>query len=608
MCGIVGFADKHIYKETALRCMMDLIVHRGPDGSGTYIDDTIALGHRRLSIIDLQGGRQPMQNEDGRLVCVFNGEIYNYKILKEELNKSGHIFATDSDTEVLLHGYEEWGRKLPLKLRGMFSFAIWDREKKELFCARDYFGIKPFYFYQKNDTFLFGSEMKSFLGHPDFEKELNEEQLELYLSYQYSPGEQTFFKNVYKLLPAHMLYWKNGEVKIERYWKSEFAPDCTKTLDEWSEEVRHVVEESVRMHQISDVEVGSFLSSGVDSCLITAMSGVDKSYTVGYEEKQYSEAEIADQFSQRLKCQHFSYKISSEEFREQLSNIQYYMDEPLADAACIALYFLNREASKHVKVCLSGEGADEIFGGYHIYKEPFICRGYDNIPIRFRRIVGKIAECLPAGRGINFLSRHGKALEERYIGNTVIFTERQKKKLLRHYKGKRKPEDLSKKYFCDLKSADDVTRMQYTDLHLWLAGDILLKADKMSMANSLEVRVPFLDKEVFRVARKIPTEFKVNRRQTKIVLRNAAKAVVGEVNAERKKRGFPVPVREWIKEEAYAEAIGKAFKSQAAEHFFDTEWLEKMLDEHICGKKDHWREIWCVYMFLLWYEEYFVKR
>lgn len=608
MCGIVGFVDDKYLSKFVLRDMMDMIIHRGPDSSGMYVDNTIALGHRRLSIIDLQGGNQPMLNEDGRLICVFNGEIYNYKSLEKELKDKGHIFATNSDTEVLLHGYEEWGRKLPLKLRGMFAFAIWDKEKKELFCARDYFGIKPFYYYHKNNTFLFGSEIKSFLAYPGFKKELNRQQLELYLSYQYSPGNQTFFENVFKLLPAHSLHWKNGEICIERYWQPEFVADYTKTKAEIEKEIQEVMQESVQMHQISDVEVGSFLSSGVDSCYITALSGVHKSFTVGYDQKDYSEAECAEVFSQSLDCENITYKITPQEFWNRLPDIQFYMDEPMADAASVALFFLNREAARHVKVCLSGEGADELFGGYNIYKEPFMCRRYENLPLYIRKFIGRVAEKLPSGPGVNFLARHGKPLSERYIGNTIIFTDKQKKALMRSYSGENKPTALAGQYFNAIKGADEVTRMQYTDLHLWLAGDILLKADKMSMANSLEVRVPYLDKEVFRVARQIPTSYRVNAKETKIALRGAAKAYVGESNAGRKKRGFPVPVREWIKEEPYASIIRECFNSPAAECFFYPVKLEQMLDEHIRGKRDNWRGIWCVYMFLVWYEEYFVKR
>lgn len=608
MCGIAGFAEKNNVDKETLQKMMDAIIHRGPDGSGEYVDDTVALGHRRLSIIDLEGGKQPMENEDGSMVCIFNGEIYNYQPLRQQLQEQGHIFSTHSDTEVLLHGYEEWGEGMLNKLRGMFSFAIWDKKEQTLFCARDFFGIKPFYYYEKDGLLLFGSEIKSFLQHPKFEKKLNRSQLELYLTFQYSPGENTFFEGVKKLLPAHCLTWKDGKVSIRRYWQPEFEPQQGKTLEEWETEIENAMKDSVAAHKISDVEVGSFLSSGVDSSYMACLAKVDKTFTVGFANKQYDETSYAQEFSQHIGVKNTAYRITPEEYWENLSKIQYHMDEPLADAASVALYFVNREAAKQVKVCLSGEGADEFFGGYNIYKEPFTVSWYDKIPLPIRRGIGAIAEMLPPIHGINFLVRRSRPLSERYIGNTNLFTERQKKKLLKQYSGKVKPVDLAKPYFNHPSNGDAVTRMQYTDLHLWMVGDILLKADKMSMANSLELRVPFLDKEVFEVARKIPTEFRANRENTKIAMRGAALRSIPQKTADKKKLGFPVPVRAWLREEQYAGVVRKFFQSPQAEEFFDTAALEKMLSDHISGKRDNWRQIWCVFMFLVWYNEYFVKR
>ncbi len=608
MCGIAGFAEKNNADKETLEKMMDAIIHRGPDGSGEYVDDTVALGHRRLSIIDLEGGKQPMENEDGTIVCIFNGEIYNYQPLRQQLQEQGHVFSTHSDTEVLLHGYEEWGEGMLNKLRGMFSFAIWDKKEQTLFCARDFFGIKPFYYYEKDGLLLFGSEIKSFLQHPKFEKKLNRSQLELYLTFQYSPGENTFFEGVKKLLPAHCLTWKDGKVSIRRYWQPEFEPQQGKNLEEWETEIENAMKDSVAAHKISDVEVGSFLSSGVDSSYMACLAKVDKTFTVGFANKQYDETSYAQEFSQHIGVKNTAYRITPEEYWENLSKIQYHMDEPLADAASVALYFVNREAAKQVKVCLSGEGADEFFGGYNIYKEPFTVSWYDKIPLPIRRGIGAIAEMLPPIHGVNFLVRRSRPLSERYIGNTNLFTERQKKKLLKQYSGKVKPVDLAKPYFNHPSNGDAVTRMQYTDLHLWMVGDILLKADKMSMANSLELRVPFLDKEVFEVARKIPTEFRANRENTKIAMRGAALRSIPQKTADKKKLGFPVPVRAWLREEQYAGVVRKFFQSPQAEEFFDTAALEKMLSDHISGKRDNWRQIWCVFMFLVWYNEYFVKR
>ncbi len=610
MCGITGFTGHRSDKQKILKAMTAAIAHRGPDGAGEYYADGVALGHRRLSIIDLAGGTQPMFNEDKTLAVVFNGEIYNFMELRGELAEAGHVFATDhSDTEVLLHGYEEWGEGMLARLRGMFAFALWDEKDKSLFCARDHFGIKPLYYYQNGrGEFLFGSEIKSFLPHPGFEKKLNEDQLELYLTYQYSPGENTFFEGVKKLPPAHFLRWKDGEVSVRRYWEPSFEPDGSRTLEDWETEIQHKMAESVAAHKISDVEVGSFLSSGVDSSYMAHLAHVDKTFTVGFADKQYDETDYAAGFSKFLGVENYAYRIEPEEYWQNLPKIQYHMDEPLADAASVALYFVNREAAKQVKVCLSGEGADEFFGGYNIYKEPFTVSWYDRVPAALRRAVGWAAEKLPPVRGVNFLVRRAKPLEERYIGNTNLLGERQKKKLLRRYTGRVKPTDLSRPYFEKTKGQDPVTRMQYTDLHLWMVGDILLKADKMSMAHSLELRVPFLDKEVFETARRIPVECRASAANTKLALRGAAAREIPEKTADKKKLGFPVPVRAWLRQEKYAAIVRRAFTSEAAAQFFNTKRLEKLLDQHVSGKRDNWRQIWCVFMFLTWYDEYFVKR
>lgn len=609
MCGIVGFTGEREDKERILHAMADSIAHRGPDGEGYFCDDGIALGHRRLSIIDIEGGKQPLYNENGNLVLVFNGEIYNFQSLREELIAAGHVFQTRCDSEVLLHGYEEWGSELPEKLRGMFAFVLWDREKKELFAARDPFGIKPFYYYDRDGSFLFASEIKAFLHHPDFHKELNEKQLPLYLSCQYSPGEETFFVGVRKLLGGHRLFLKDGSLTVERYFTPQFVPDRDKTEEEWVQAIDDVLHDSVEAHKISDVEVGSFLSSGVDSSYVACIADVDKTFTVGYKNPQYDEAEFAKTFSSVMGVKNFTHYIDAEEYWNAIPLIQYHMDEPLADAAGAALYFVNREAAKQVKVCLSGEGADEFFGGYNVYQEPFALSWYDKLPSFFRRAMGGLAKRFPGMKGANFLLRRSRPLEERYIGNTNLMSEAYKKKILKRYdENQPTPADLTKPYRDRLAGMDAVTKMQYIDLHTWLTGDILLKADKMSMANSLELRVPFLDREVFALASSIPVSFRVNKSGTKLVMREAAKRHIPEQVASKKKLGFPVPVRAWLREETYASVVREKFSSAYATQFFQTDVLLHMLAEHQSGKKDHWRQIWCVFIFLTWYEEYFVKR
>lgn len=608
MCGIVGFTGDLEQKQDVLHAMTDAIAHRGPDGEGYFCAPGIALGHRRLSIIDLQGGAQPMYNEDERLALVFNGEIYNFQALREELLQKGHTFRCHADSEVLLHGYEEWGEALPDKLRGMFAFAIWDRETGTLFAARDPFGIKPFYYYHRDNLLLFASEIKAFLPHPDFQKEFNERQLPLYLSCQYSPGTDTFFRDVYKLPGGHFLTWKNGSLTVQRYFEPSFQPDESKTEEEWVAEIDRVMADSVAAHKISDVEVGSFLSSGVDSSFVACIANVDKTFTVGFENRNYDEAEYAKAFSAEIGVKNRAYYISPSEYWEALPTIQYHMDEPLADAAGAALYFLNRDAVKDVKVCLSGEGADEFFGGYNVYQEPFALPWYDRLPAVLRRGLGALAERFPRVHGANFLIRRSRPLEERYTGNTNLMSEAYKKQLLRDYDGSGNPAKLTKPYRAKLTGMDPVAKMQYIDLHTWLMGDILLKADKMSMANSLELRVPFLDREVFALASRIPLRYRVSREGTKLAMRQAAGKHIPPAVAKKKKLGFPVPVRAWLREEPYVAIVREQFSSPYAARFFQTDLLLRLLEEHRSGKKDHWRQIWCVFVFLVWYQEYFVKR
>jgi asparagine synthase (glutamine-hydrolysing) len=607
MCGFVGYISEHTpAEETVLRNMADAIAHRGPDDADYYIDGNLALGFRRLSIIDLEGGRQPILNEDGTKALVFNGEIYNYKEIREKLIAAGHVFKTATDSEVLLHGYEEYGEDLFRHLRGMFAFVIWDSVKKELFGARDFFGIKPFYYAQMGDTFLFGSEIKSFLHHPAFHKELNETALENYLSFQYSPGPETFFKGVMKLPAAHFFHWKQGKMEITRYWVPTFAPEEDHPLDYWVDAIEKTFDDSVEAHKISDVEVGSFLSSGVDSSYVACCAHVDKTFTVGFDNgEKYNEISYAQELSKMIPVKNESKVISPEEFWEAFPKIQYYMDEPLADPAAVALYFVCQTAAKHVKVVLSGEGADEIFGGYNIYKEPIENTAYEKIPYPIRHLIGSAAEALPPHRGRNFLVRKGKKLEDRFIGNAYMFTEKERKALLKHPAGAPSPAALCRPYYDMVKGMDPVTKMQFLDLNMWMTGDILLKADKMSMANSLELRVPFLDKKVMELAERIPRRYRVNRENTKFAMRKAALRKMPAKWASKKKLGFPVPTRVWLRQEPYAAKVEAAFRSETAEKFFHTQQLLALLADHKAGKADNSRKIWTVYTFLVWYNQFF---
>lgn len=605
MCGFIGFIDKKKNKKKIIKDMADIIVHRGPDSDGYYVDDDCALGFRRLSIIDLSGGTQPIYNEDNSLAIIFNGEIYNYKEIKNDLVKKGHKFRTESDTEVLIHGYEEYKEGVLDKLRGMFAFVIYDTRDKSLFGARDFYGIKPLYYYKDDNEFMFGSEIKSFLGHPGFKKELNRDMLKQYLTFQYSVGEDTFFKNVYKLRPGHYFKYKDGELEIVRYYELKIDNDDSKSLDEWKNIIREELKESIKYHKVSDVEVGSFLSSGVDSSIVATLSDVDKTFTVGYDNKKYSEIDYAKELSDMIEVKNISKKISKEEYFEKFPMIQYYMDEPLADASAVALYFVANTASKHVKVSLSGEGADEIFGGYNIYHEPYSVSWYNKIPYPIRRFIGILAYPMRNHSGFNFLVRRSKKLEDRYVGNAFIFEPGDANKIL-SYKDKKDFRELTRPYYEKIQKYDDVAKMQYIDFNFWLIGDILLKADKMSMANSLEVRVPFLDRPLVSSVINMPAKYKIVGNQTKYAFREVCKEVLPEKWASKKKLGFPVPIREWIKEEDVYNDIYEKFMT--SEEFFKPKKIIKLLEDHKNEKRDNSRKIWTIYSFLVWYQEYFVKR
>ncbi len=617
MCGIAGFINNIDNSNAVLGKMLNRIRHRGPDAEGEYIDENIALGHRRLSIIDISSsGDQPIFNEDKSVVTVFNGEIYNYKSIREKLISAGHRFTTNTDTEVLVHGYEEYGTDILNMLRGMFSFVIWDKNKKQLFGARDFFGIKPMYYAIMGKTLMFGSEIKCFLEHPHFKKELNTQALENYLTFQYSPTRDTFFRNVYKLMPAHYFIYKDGKMTVKRYWDVKFSADEKPELDEWVKRISETFHDSVNAHKIADVEVGSFLSSGVDSSYVAAIADVDKTFTVGFgTDEKYNEIGWAKNFSKAIGKENTSKVITPEEYWGNLEKIQYHMDEPLADPSAVALYFVCNIASEKLKVVLSGEGADEIFGGYNVYSDPDGTL-YDKLPRPIKRGIGSIAEKLPAHRGVNFFVRKGKDVEERFIGNAYMFTPEQRKEILCIETDAPDPTEITKPYFSRVKNQDDVTKMQYLDLHLWMMGDILLKADKMSMANSLELRVPFLDKEVMALAEKIPTRYRVTHDKktsetkyiTKYAMRLAAKQDTPEQTADtaaKKKLGFPVPIRVWLREEKYYNLVKTAFESDISQKFFNTAPLVKLLDDHKNGKADNSRKIWTVFTFLIWYRVYF---
>ena len=605
MCGIAGIVTKRENKKEIIEGMSKRIEHRGPDGEGYFFDGDVALAHRRLSIIDLSTGNQPMFNEDDTIVTVYNGEIYNYVELRNELVASGHKFKTKSDTEVLLHGFEEWHTDLPKHLRGMFAFAIYDKNTKELFLARDNFGIKPLYYTMMNDTFMFASEVKAFLDTPDFKKELNEDILGAYLEFSFVPTNETFFKGVYRLDAGSSLLYKDGEITIDKYFKLDFK-DKDETFDEAVESISEVMKDSVNRHLLSDVEVGSFLSSGIDSSYIVSLAKPDRTYTVGYDIDKYDEISYAKDLTEKLGIKNTSKVIKMDEYMEEFPKIMYYLDEPTSDPAAISLYFVAKLARQDVKVVLSGEGADEFFGGYNYYREEVDLKFYNKIPYFIRHIIGRIASLFPEGYGFNFLVRRGEKLENSYIGVNRNFSEKMARKVLsKEYK--LRGIDVTKDTYEEIKGYSNIHKMQAIDINYWLMKDILLKADRMTMASSLEGRVPFIDKEVFKVASGLPIDYKVTKENTKVALREAAKEVIPTDAYKKKKLGFPVPIREWMKTPEVSGKIREMFNKDFTSKFFKVDVINKLLDEHVSSKKDNYRKVWTIYSFLTWYEIYFVN-
>ena len=549
-----------------------------------------------------------MTNEDDSMIITFNGEIYNFKEIKEDLIKKGHTFKTNADTEVILHGYEEYKEKILDKLRGMFAFAIWDKNNQKLFCARDHFGQKPFYYGLFNDTFMYASEIKSLLYHPDFKKEVNKEALKPYLTFQTSVLDETFFKGVYKLRPGHYLTYdfKTKKLETKKYYNINFKPK-EQDFDKLVEKIDDTITKSIDYHIISDVPVGAYLSGGIDSSYVVSYLKPDKTFSVGFDYKNFNEVPMAKDLSDMLNIQNKNELINSDDFFESIDKVQYYADEPTANLSAVPLYFLSKLASKDVKVVLSGEGADELFGGYTSYDEDIKLKKYRKLPFFIRKALKTIVSPLPSFHGKNFLTKGGSKIEDYYVGNAFIFNNKEANKILSDkYKSDLTYQEITKPYFDKVANEDDLTKMQYLDMYFWLPNDILLKADKMSMANSLELRVPILDKEVFSLAKTIPTKYKLSHNTTKYILRKAASKRIPEAWYKRRKKGFPVPIIKWFREEKYYNIVKEIFEEDFTKEFFDQKLLIKMLNEHYTSKKNHCRKLWTVFVYLVWYKTFFI--
>ncbi|WP_026676692.1 asparagine synthase (glutamine-hydrolyzing) [Fictibacillus gelatini] len=610
MCGFIGYMlDKPETIEQPetdqLKNMTNIITHRGPDDSGHFVDQHVRFGFRRLSIIDLESGKQPLSYEDDRYWIIFNGEIYNYIELRQELEAKGYTFKTSSDTEVILALYADKREAAVKELRGMFGFLIWDKEKQELFGARDPFGIKPFFYLEKDGILYCASEKKSIVLATEDQK-VDVESLHHYLTYQFVPEPMTMTKHIKKLEPGHYFTKKvGGAMQIRTYWEPTFYPKIV-PLNDAIEDIRNVMRDSVKMHMRSDVPVGAFLSGGIDSSAIVALASelhpALKTFTVGFEREGFSEIDVAVQTAAELNVENIHYIVKPEEYIKELPKIVWHLDDPVADPALVPLYFVAREASKHVTVVLSGEGSDELFGGYNIYNEPHSLRYFKNMPDGLKKGLASLAKIMPEGmKGKSFFERGAMSIEERYIGNAKMFSEEEKSTLLKNYNKAFNYQNVTRPLYEKAKILHDVHKMQYVDIHTWMRGDILVKADKMTMAHSLELRVPFLDKEVFKVASQLHPDITVTNGTTKYALREAMKGIVPDSVLYRRKLGFPVPIRHWLKNEIHDWAVN-LIKSSETDRYLDKNIILGLLDDHCRGKGDYSRKIWTVLIFMLWHQ------
>jgi len=616
MCGFIGMIRNEAKQpdEVQLQAFKEqnnIIAHRGPDDEGYFHDEYVSFGFRRLSIIDIECGSQPLSYEHDKIRLVFNGEVYNYVELREELVADGYKFETESDTEVIAAMFAKYKEQAFKRLRGMFSVLIWDKEEKTLYGVRDPFGIKPLFYRETEEGIMFGSEKKSIAMMMEKE-EVNTEALQQYLSFQYVPEPLTMTKGIKKVEPGHFFVKKPGEpMQFERYFHATFQPVLTEK-SRWIKRIQDSLYESVNIHMRSDVPVGSFLSGGIDSTIIVAMAKKFnpniKTFSVGFEREGFSEVDVAKETAEKLDVENISYIITPEEYVEKLPKIMWHMDDPLADPSCVPLYFVAREARKHVTVVLSGEGSDELFGGYNIYREPDSLKLIHALPGAGRKMLANLARTLPEGmRGKSFLERGTTPLRDRYIGNAKMFENEEKKQFLKNFDPNIDYHQITGKLFDEVAEYPFVNQMQYVDIHTWMRGDILLKADKMTMANSLELRVPFLDTEVFKMASEIPVDLKIANGTTKQILREASRGIIPDHVLDRKKLGFPVPMRHWLKEELNSWAK-QLIQESETDYLLDKSYVVNLLDAHCQGKGDYSRKIWTVLMFMLWHQIFIEKK
>jgi asparagine synthase (glutamine-hydrolysing) len=628
MCGVLVFisdAGTAGDQRESVAAALESLHHRGPDDTGVVlVDRDVIFAHKRLSIIDVEFSHEPIPYppsgpEAGRYLLTFNGEIYNYIELRRQLTEEfGAEFATQGDAEAVVAGYHYWGEAVLDKLRGMFAFLIWDSALGKAFGARDPFGIKPLHYLRTPDGIYFASEKKALLPFAPSalrgDAGLNQANLAHYFTLQYVPEPDTLHYGISRIGSGECLTFSpGGEVSTRRYYRAEFRPAPVAEPTALFKEIQDTLRESVRLHMRSDVPVGAFLSSGIDSTAVVALAREFNpnilTFTVGYDVPGYSEIEVAQDSARHLEVTTIPTKIGPQDMMDALPKIVWHLDDPVADPALVPLYFVAKKAAEYVTVILSGEGADEFFGGYTIYREPLSLAGVNGLPTPIQRGLRAVSRAIPEGvKGKSFLERGTTPLEERYYGNARIFTEDEKKLLLRRYDPTVRYTDVTASIYAEAEGLDDVTKMQYVDVYTWLRGDILVKADRMSMAHSLEVRVPFLDREVFEIAAGIPVDLKLPPRSTdtKYALRRALADVVPPAIVNRRKLGFPTPTRVWLKTEMYEWARNIIAGSGAGE-LLNLQYAVDLLDAHRRGEADHSREVWTVLVFCVWHA-IFVER
>jgi len=612
MCGLIGYLAANTdaeASESAIEGSLVLMRHRGPDDSGTWFDDDVVIGFRRLSLIDWEHSHQPLPYLGGRYHLIFNGEIYNYLELREQLKAEFDAdFQTEGDGEAIVAGYHFWGEDVVTRLRGMFAFLIWDSHERVMFGARDWFGIKPLYHYTDARGSFFSSEKKSLLSvaSPATRADVDTEALQHYLTLQYVPEPASMHAAIDRVDSGTCFTVRPGEQPtMRRYFRPDFPIKAVAEPEKLYHQIAEALRDSVAKHMRSDFTVGSFLSGGIDSTVVAALAKEHNpdllTFTTGFERQGFSEIDVAAESAAAIGVKHITKVVTPQEMMDALPLIIWYLDDPVADPALVPLYFIAREARKHVKVVLSGEGADELFGGYTIYREPISLRHLTAAPDPVRNALGRLSTKLPEGmRGKDLLRRASIGIEERYYGNARIFRPDEMQGLLRTYSDRVSYTDVTAPHYEASKHLDDSTRMQYIDLFTWLRGDILVKADKMTMANSLELRVPFLDTEVFDVAKGIPVDQKITKETTKYALRKAIEEIVPAHVINRPKLGFPVPTRPWLKDVMYDWAY-QHISEAGTDHLIDTKAALALLQQHRDGDIDYSRKIWTLLVFMIWH-------